>query len=476
MDALIHCASRLSLGDLSNMAQTCKYFQQVAYSDSIWQSLFRERWSPPIPCSAFPTSSVREIYTARHTAVQQLKFADPIVADFPTTYFRSPNLVLLDKNELVYTQGSSISRVKIDGILNGRECIVRHYDHHASITCMRLFSLNGKPFYQNDMQGSNTILVTSSLDHTIRLWWKGSRSRCFRGHNGEVTTLSDKLLGNGNGTLFASGGIDGTVRLWSLNPSGRQGHQALKATLYGHEKPVVLMSIADHNSSLLASISMDSKVRIWDATTSSAARSSCCVGMTSVCGAPVGMKVHESLLYVAAGSSVTSIDLRTIKQVFTVTKRSQLYSFDFLPSKFLICTGGTGSAMLWDIRTSGTRARPIAELDGHAGPVKLLQMDAYKVVTGGPNDSNVNVWEAETGEFVNLLKCCPIDIDSRFGCSAMAVQGCRMVTAGSGGDVGLVRFWDFNNAFCNISSPPSSTPAGKFWGELCYSDFEGPDD
>ena len=65
--------------------------------------------------------------------------------------------------------------------------------------------------------------------------------------------------------------------------------------------------------------------------------------MTSVPGAPVNMKCYESLLYVAAGSSVTVIDLRTMQKVVTAAvHQRKLYSFDAVPSKSLICTGGDG--------------------------------------------------------------------------------------------------------------------------------------
>lgn len=85
-------------------------------------------------------------------------------------------------------------------------------------------------------------------------------------------------------------------------------------------------------------------MRVWDTTTAtSAVRSSCCVGMISVPGSPVNMKCHESLLYVAAGSSVIAIDLRTMRKVLTAANcQPKLYSFEMLPSKSLICTGGSG--------------------------------------------------------------------------------------------------------------------------------------
>lgn len=84
-------------------------------------------------------------------------------------------------------------------------------------------------------------------------------------------------------------------------------------------------------------------MRVWDTNTSSAERLSCCVGMTSVPGAPVNMKCYESMLYVAAGSSVITIDLRTMQKVVTAAiYQPKLYSFEIMPSKSLICTGGNG--------------------------------------------------------------------------------------------------------------------------------------
>lgn len=65
--------------------------------------------------------------------------------------------------------------------------------------------------------------------------------------------------------------------------------------------------------------------------------------MSSVAGSPIDMKCHESLLYVAAGSSVVAIDLRTMQRVTTAAVHlPNLCSFAIAPSKSLICTGGVG--------------------------------------------------------------------------------------------------------------------------------------
>ncbi|KAG4943471.1 hypothetical protein JHK85_048117 [Glycine max] len=67
------------------------------------------------------------------------------------------------------------------------------------------------------------------------------------GHNGPVLSLSNKLLGEDSRAKFwqvVEKMVLFVVRLWSLSSSGRHDQRALKATLYGLEKPVDLFSVA----------------------------------------------------------------------------------------------------------------------------------------------------------------------------------------------------------------------------------------
>uniref|UniRef100_A0A9I9EA76 Uncharacterized protein n=1 Tax=Cucumis melo TaxID=3656 RepID=A0A9I9EA76_CUCME len=68
-------------------------------------------------------------------------------------------------------------------------------------------------------QPRQTRILTMS-HASIRLWWK----KTFQGYNGPVSTLSDKLLGDGSDKVLASGGEDGPVRIWFLSTSGKRGN------------------------------------------------------------------------------------------------------------------------------------------------------------------------------------------------------------------------------------------------------------
>ncbi len=61
-----------------------------------------------------------------------------------------------------------------------------------------------------------SLLVTGEVDGMIRFWdiATGVQIAAFQGHRGEVDTLDFNL----DGTQFISGGQDGTLRLWSINP------------------------------------------------------------------------------------------------------------------------------------------------------------------------------------------------------------------------------------------------------------------
>ncbi|KAG6501229.1 uncharacterized protein LOC121997767 [Zingiber officinale] len=465
-DALAHCFGFLDIRDISNLSMTCKPLARVAYSDCVWNRLFREKWSH---CSVSSGAiGVREQYLARHTALQQLKFCDPWEIHFNNFYFEPASHLFLERNSILLSQGFRILRIRVD--FAGIHLEEAFMAHGARITCMRLFPIVETSLFRNGMHPMDNFIVTSSSDHTIRLRWKGGPLRCFKGHNGPVLSLADTLLGDSGSKFLASGGEDCTVRLWSLNTSGKQ--HPLVSTYRGHEKPLSFLTVAGHKSSLLVSISKDSRVRVWDTSASSSNLSSC-VGMTSVTGQPIAMQCHDTLCYIAGGAFVTAIDLRTMQRAFTAAVHApKMYSFQMLPSKWLMCTGGKDKALLWDIRKSQEHQEgpePVAELEVNHNTVKFLHMDPYKIVTGGPFDYRAQVWETGTGFLANTLDC-RSDPREVAGLSAMAVDQCRIVTSGCSDSPESVCYRDFSGCSLPVSLEDLGAAGSKFWESAPLND------
>ncbi|CAO2185978.1 unnamed protein product [Urochloa humidicola] len=463
-DVLAHCAGYLGARDVASLALACRPLLAAAYSDAVWYRLFRDQWPfEKVPCRAL---GLRELYIRRHTEVHQMKFNDPLSAIYYLNPAETtPSHLMLDRNSIWLCQGPVAKKLSVDW--PDAEVVETHRNHGARITCMRLFSLVDTPLFRSDTQKDEKALITSSTDRTIRLCWKG-HSRCYKGHSAPVTALADNFLVDSESKVLASGGEDCTIRLWSMGT--RAKNRPLIATFHGHEKALSFLSVARHKSSLLVSCSRDSKVKVWD-TVAPSSGSSSCVGSAHINSSspPVAMKCHESLCYIATGSEVTAIDLRTMKKASVLALEDhKILSCQMLPSEWLICTGIKDKALLWDIRKGQELPNTVAELQSD-GPVILLHLDPYKVVTGVPSDGQVHVWETRTGELLNTLSCGePAWMGGRSTVSAMAVDGCRIAMASSSPEGSVVHYRDFVKSSAPVSLPGKEV--SRFWRHQPFGD------
>eukprot|EP01018_Ginkgo_biloba_P010304 Gb_04066 [translate_table: standard] len=207
-------------------------------------------------------------------------------------------------------------------------------------------------------------------------------------------------------------------------------------------------------------------LRVWDATMSPLTGSGSCVGSTRGSGVPVGIKCKEAICYIAGSSSIIAVDLRTMQTVATVAvHRPDLLAFEISSSGSTICTGGSDrTAKLWDIRSRCENPEPMAVLENHSGPVKSIHIDSYKVVTGGPSDKSVYIWDAKTTDELLSLECAEEAILNDVRVGALAVNGARIVTGTCGELPGIIRFRDFSN--CTVPLLTGNQNAEnvlKFW-------------
>ncbi|MBP1703575.1 MAG: hypothetical protein H6Q38_2682 [Chloroflexi bacterium] len=127
-----------------------------------------------------------------------------------------------------------------------------------------------KPLYSISYHPGGKLLAVGDSDNHILLWDPAQSFRSgnlkypqpvlLSGHNGQPDTsraLIWNVLFSSDGTLLASAGGDGTVRIWDVN----QGR--LLFTLTGHTNAVTSLAFSPDNR-ILASGSLDGTVRLWD--------------------------------------------------------------------------------------------------------------------------------------------------------------------------------------------------------------------
>lgn len=105
------------------------------------------------------------------------------------------------------------------------------------------------------------------------------------------------------------------------------------------------------------------------------------------------------------------------------------------------------------------------------GPVTLLHLDQYKVVTGVPSDGQVHVWETRTGDLLNTLGHGePAGLRSTV--SAMAVDGCRIAMAGRSPEGSVLHYRDFTTSSAPVSLPGKEKEVSRFWRPQHSNDSE----
>ncbi|MFG1899871.1 nSTAND1 domain-containing NTPase [Micromonospora carbonacea] len=161
-------------------------------------------------------------------------------------------------------------------------------------------------------------------------------ARPLIGHSGAVTAVGYSP----DGGTVATGGDDGTVRLWTAGPTA--------ALTQGSAVTAIAFT---RDGRLLATGGVDGAVRLWDATT------------------------HQPL--------------------GTLTGRAAVNAVAFHPDGTAIATGhADGAVRLWDTRTSLSRPVPV----GHDGPVNAVTFDRTGLIlaTGG-DDNTARLWNTATG-------------------------------------------------------------------------------
>ncbi|MBZ0305416.1 MAG: WD40 repeat domain-containing protein [Anaerolineae bacterium] len=251
-----------------------------------------------------------------------------------------------------------------------------------------LLTLTGHNGWVNDIawRPDSTQLASGGEDGSVRLWEIASSAtlHLMNGHQGSVVSVAWRP----DGAVVASGSLDDTIRWWDAYAGVGVG-----APLQGHTGDVWELGWSA-NGSLLASVSDDMLVNFWDGQT----------GALSASG-----DSHENPIYCLAwnGGTLATADVSGTIILWDGTTQTVSFGGDGFPThamtwvhQYLAVVGESNAVAVWDVPSGTLVGEWYIETD--AAYSVAFSPDGGLLAVGG-RDGVIYLFETATGTLLHTL-------------------------------------------------------------------------
>ncbi|OLT11430.1 hypothetical protein BJF79_24180 [Actinomadura sp. CNU-125] len=242
-----------------------------------------------------------------------------------------------------------------------------------------------------------TRLATGGEDGTVRIWDAGTGSLLttirMPGDSGDDSVADSVLVAFGpDGSKVIGGGGDGVARTWNVES------EELIAEFGEPEEYTFVVAFSPDGSRFVSA--SDEKASVWSTESGKLVK--------TLSGQ---LYRHRSVVFAPNGAAFATVpgtdrnnayvwDAETGERIAELGgHRGGIYEVAFSPDGTRLATGGEDdTARLWDARTGA----PLAAFTGHDGAVSAVSFapDGSRLVTGGM-DGDAKVWNTRTRSLVN---------------------------------------------------------------------------
>ena len=270
------------------------------------------------------------------------------------------------------------------------------------------------------------ILVSGSLDHTIKLW------QIATGEN--IYTLADHTQGvlclaiSPDGQFLASGSFDQTIKLWRVDTG------ELLYTLRGHSGSVRSLAITPDSQTLI-SASYDQTIKLWRLHTGE-----CLGNLVEEAGRLSAIALTPDGQILASGGGdgiVTLCQLNPPQLIINITGNlSSISSLNISPDGHTLAAGYTdGNLQLWQIDT----AELLHSIPCSCGPlssiIASIQGQSLIAATAG---NTIKIWHLSSSQLLTILNA-----DSTAAIISLTISpNCDCI--GGGTRDGKIIIWQLN--------------------------------
>jgi WD40 repeat protein len=255
-----------------------------------------------------------------------------------------------------------------------------------------------------------SLLASAGADGVVRLWrvTTGAEVRKLTGHTGWVYGVAFSP----DGSLLASGGDDGVVRLWEVTTGAVR-------RLTGHIGAVYGVAFSPPDGTLLASAGFtDGSVRLWEVATGT-----------------------ERRRLIRPHSQVNRA-MRLAARRIRLTRGVWLSGVAFNPDGSMLASAGLDNLVrLWEVAT-GAKLRKLTGHTGWVNGVAFSPPDGSLLASAG-DDKTVRLWDVATGAELRTLT----GHDTSVSAVAFSPDGSWLAS------VGTIRLYG-----CGLERRPRRTP------------------